>query len=295
MHHPPPILPGVGRPHLGQGSRPGGKSGKTAEREVKTSLPRVGDRPQISQATPLLTVYPAIADLRSKEWEWVGSRTRLPSNRAQMDASPIETRHGASASPLGRHRRLDSHRESPHGISGQPGHLSSSPGPRAEATGPGGPGRAGRAGRAGPRRASAQIASASQQRELHFYVPCVKSGQAVAEISKSESATPVSKGPAGGWDICPATPERYASAHARKRPTPIVSPSLRMAARLPRAKVGPSPGRRQCARDGPATRDQRSSPGSRPDGSDAARRPRVKAWPDPPASHHAERNSRRHA
>jgi hypothetical protein len=64
----------------------------------------------------------------------------------------------------------------------------------------------------------------------------------------------------------------------------IVSLSLRIVARQPRAKVGPCPGgRSQSARDGPATRDQRSPPGSRPDGSDAARRPRVKAWPDPSA------------
>jgi len=79
-----------------------------------------------------------------------------------------QIRYEANAAPLGRQFRLDSHRESPHGINGQPGHIASSPGPRAEAIGPGGPDRAGRAGRAGPRQASTLIAVASRQRELHF-------------------------------------------------------------------------------------------------------------------------------
>jgi hypothetical protein len=161
-------------------------------------------------------------------------------------------------------------------------------------------GRAGRferAGPAGPARARRRPRSQSPRRNGSYISRCRASNlgeppQRYRNPSRCPQSARAQQ--ADGMH----TPQPRSAAHALTHANalrPIVSPSIRMAVRQPRALGGPSPGRRQCARDGPATRDQRSPPGSRPGGSDAARRPRVNAWPGPPASHRVGRHPRTHA
>jgi len=158
-------------------------------------------------------------------------------------------------------------------------------------------GRVERAGPVGPARARRRLRSHSPRSNVSYISRCRASNLGEPSLSYRNPRRCLQSVRAAQTDGTHAPQPRsatHALTHANAT-RPVKPSSPRKVARQPRAKVGPSPGRRQCARDGPATRDQRSSPGSRPDGSDAARRPRVKAWPDPPASHHAERISSRHA
>jgi len=170
---PTPPLPGGKRHHLGQGSRPGGKMGRATPISNKVAAASTLAPDPRNMATPLLTAKPAIADLWSEEWVWVGSRTRLPFNEAQMDSDPLAARPRAPGPTRGLRGHRKRHR-----------------GPRAGLPEPAGPGRAGRARHPVRTRMFNSTQFDTPLRELQFVVSHGEFGRANSKLRGAESAGP---------------------------------------------------------------------------------------------------------